>query len=398
MTGKTTMVSDEISKIAKHTFIPTVEFYRQIIDSIQDYSIITVDKDLIINSWSAGAEKLFGYSTNEVIGESFDIIFTEKDKKNEIPQKEINISLKEGRAVNNRWHLKKDGSKFFVNGLVFPFERENGTIIGFVKILRDLTHKKRDEDSIKKYIEELEELNTHKENILSIISHDLRSPLGGIITASEYLKNNFDTMERSEIKQMIGLIHRSTIKELNMLDYLVEWARIRYAAEVFSPHKIDLYENVDKAFKTLEDTAKTSEITLINRVESETFVYVDEHMLMSVLHNIISNAIKHSDKGDKITVSARKKEMNMVVEIKDNGEGMTKEIQEKLFTPQMSTLLKAREEKKGAGIGLLLVKEFLNKSNSEIWVESTEGEGSSFFFTLPVEKPMRDAEDPAKDD
>lgn len=378
------------SKITNHTFIPTVEFYRQIIDSIQDYSIFTVDKDLVINSWNAGAENLFGYSSNEVIGEFFDIIFTDEDKESGVPQQEINKSLKEGRAVDDRWHVRKDGTEFFANGLVFPLERENGELIGFVKILRDLTDKKRTEDSIRQYIQELEELNTHKENILSIISHDLRSPLGGIITASEYLKKNFDTMERSEIKEMIGLIHRSTVKELNMLDYLVEWARIKYAAEVFSPHKIDLSEQVEKAFELLRETAKNNEITLENNVEFATFVYADEHMLMSVLHNIISNAIKHSDDGDHITVSAMAKENNhnLVVEIKDTGEGMTKEIQDKLFTPQMSTLLKAREEKKGAGIGLLLVKEFLNKNESEIWVKSKEGEGSSFFFTLPTEPPV----------
>jgi PAS domain S-box-containing protein len=383
------MDKKDVSKNSKYTFIPTVEFYRQIIDSIQDYAIFTVDKDLVINSWNAGAENQFGYSSNEVLGEFFDIIFTDEDKESGVPQEEINTSLKEGRAVDNRWHVRKDGSKFFANGLVFPLKRENGALIGFVKILRDLTDKKRSEDSIKQYIEELEELNTHKENILSIISHDLRSPLGGIITASEYLKNNFDTMERDEIKEMIGLIHRSTVKELNMLDYLVEWARITYAAEVFSPHKIDLPEHVDKAFELLGETLINNEITLENKVKPSTFVYADEHMLMSVLHNIISNAIKHSDDGDRITVSAKARENNhsLVVEIKDTGEGMAKEIQDKLFSPQMSTLLKAREEKKGAGIGLLLVKEFLNKNESEIWVKSKEGEGSSFFFTLPTKSP-----------
>jgi len=376
-----------VSKITQHTFIPTVEFYRQIIDSLQDYSIFTVDRDMVINSWSAGAENLFGYSPNEIIGEVFDIIFTDEDKENGIPLNEISKALKEGRAVDDRWHVKKGGEKFFANGLVFPLERENGELIGFVKILRDLTAKKRAEESIKQYIEELEELNNHKENILSIISHDLRSPLGGIITASKYLKDNFDSMGRDEIKQMIGLIHRSTVKELNMLDYLVEWARIRYASEVFTPHKISLAEHVAKAIEILNEAAKSGGITLENKVKTGTIVFVDEHMLMSVLHNIISNAIKHSNKGDKITVSAKPKGDNIVVEIKDTGEGMTKEIQEKLFTPQMSTLLKAREEKKGAGIGLLLVKEFLNKNKSEIWVKSKKGEGSSFFFTLPTDEP-----------
>ncbi|MDQ3046921.1 MAG: ATP-binding protein [Bacteroidota bacterium] len=105
------------------------------------------------------------------------------------------------------------------------------------------------------------------------------------------------------------------------------------------------------------------------------------------MQNIVSNAIKHSNKDGEIKISATKKDGKLIVQIKDNGIGMTKEIQDKLFTPQMNTLSKARKENKGAGIGLLLVKGFLERNGGEIWVESIEGEGSSFYFTLPLEKP-----------
>jgi two-component system CheB/CheR fusion protein len=111
-------------------------------------------------------------------------------------------------------------------------------------------------------------------------------------------------------------------------------------------------------------------------------------MLLSVIQNIVSNAIKHSLPGGEITVSAKKADGKIIVRIKDSGLGMSKEVQRKLFTPQMSTLSKARKDNKGAGIGLLLVKGFLEKNNGEIWVESVEGIGSSFYFTLPLEKPL----------
>ncbi len=111
-----------------------------------------------------------------------------------------------------------------------------------------------------------------------------------------------------------------------------------------------------------------------------------------MLQNIVSNAIKHSNKGGKITITAKRKEDKMIVEIKDNGIGMSKEIQEKLFTPQVSALSKARKENKGAGIGLLLVKGFLEKNGGEIWVASIEGEGPTFYFTLPLDKPADEIE------
>ena len=376
------------SKVLKKQYIPTAEFYSQIIDSLQDYSIFTLDNDLKINSWSSGSSKIFGYETEEVIGEHFDIVFTEEDKKNDIPQKEISTALKEGRATDNRWHICKDGSLFYAYGLVFPLTGIDGEMLGYVKILRDLTDRKKSEEAIKKYVAELEELNTHKESVLAILSHDLRSPLGGIIGATEYLKSNFETMEHSAVKEMLELVHKSSIDELNMLDNLLEWARIKYASEAFSPTKIELVNYVQKVFDTLYETASLNMINLHHEIEENTTVFADGKMLLSVIQNIVSNAIKHTQPGGKITVSAKSKEDKIIVQIKDTGIGMSKEIQEKLFTPQMSTLSETRKGNKGAGIGLLLVKGFLEKNGGEIWVESVEGFGSSFYFTLPINQPL----------
>jgi PAS domain S-box-containing protein len=375
-----------VPKILKNQYIPTAEFYSQLIDSLQDYSIFTTDKDLVINSWSTGSETIFGYKTEEAIGKHFDLIFTEEDKINGIPKEEIDKALKEGRALDNRWHLCKDGSKFFAYGLVFPLTGIKGELLGYVKILRDLTERRKSEEAIKKHVKELEELNTHKDNILAILSHDLRSPLTGIIGVAEHLKSNFGKMKPDEIKQMLDLIYKTSKEELNMLDYLVEWARIKYASEAFFPTNIELVEYVNKVFHTLKEVASVNTINLHHEVEENTSVFADKKMLFSVLQNIVSNAIKHSRKGGKITITAKTKEDKIIIEIKDTGAGMSKEIQQKLFTPQMNSLSKARKEKKGAGIGLLLVKGFLEKNGGEIWVESTEGEGSSFYFTLPLHK------------
>ena len=241
------------TKVLKNQYIPTAEFYSQVIDSLQDYSIFTLDNDLIINSWNSGATKIFEYETEEIIGKQFEIIFTEKDKKNGMPKKEIETTIKEGKATDNRWHICKDGSEFYAYGLVFPLTGIDGETLGYVKILRDLTERKKSEDAIKKYVRELEELNAHKESVLAILSHDLRSPLTGIIATTEYLKSNFEKMDPSTIKKILELLHKSTKDELKMLDYLVEWARIKYAAEVFSPRKIELKQYVKKVFNTLNE-------------------------------------------------------------------------------------------------------------------------------------------------
>ena len=375
------------AKALKNKYIPTAEFYSQVIDSLQDYSIITLDKDFMINSWSSGAVKIFGYEADEVIGEPFDLIFTDEDKEHGIPKREVDTAIKEGRAIDNRWHICKDKSKFYAYGLVFPLLGIDGEMLGFVKILRDLTRRRKSEDDIKKYVKELEDLNSHKESILAILSHDLRGPLASIIQAADYLKSNIETIETTEAKELLELLHKASIDELNMLDYLLEWARIKYASDAFTPTKIELLEYVDKVFETLKETASINTINLHHEIEENTNVFADGKMLLSILQNIVSNAIKHSRKGGEITITAKKNEDRMIVEIKDSGVGMSKKIQDKLFTPQMDALAIARKENKGAGIGLLLVKGFLEKNGGEIWVESTEGVGSSFYFTLPLEKP-----------
>lgn len=251
-----------------------------------------------------------------------------------------------------------------------------------------MTDRKRSEDAIKKYVKELEELNTHKESVLAILSHDLRSPLTGIIGTAAYLREDFHKMKSEDVQEMLDLLYQSSKDELEMLDYLVEWARIKYASEVFSPTKIKLTDYIDKVFESLNETASIDAINLHHEIEGDTAVFADGKMLISIIQNIVSNAIKHSKKGGTITVSANNKQDKIIVQVKDTGTGMSKKIMEKLFTPQMKTLSEERKANKGAGIGLLLVKGFLEKNGGEIWVESFEGEGSSFYFTLLNEKPL----------
>jgi PAS domain S-box-containing protein len=375
-------------KILRNRYIPTAEFYSQIIDSLQDYSIFTLDKDYNINSWSSGSTKIFGYEAEEVIGESFNIIFTEEDLISEIPKREIEIALKDGRATDNRWHIAKDKSLFYAYGLVFPLFGLEGDLLGYVKILRNLTERKQSEDAIKNYVKELEELNTHKESVMAILSHDLRSPLTAIIGTAKYLKENFQSMKPEDVQEMLDLLYKSTNDELEMLDYLVEWARIKYATETFSPSLIKLNEYINKVFNSLNENASLKTINLHHEIGPEIAVFADGKMLISIIQNIVSNAIKHTDIGGSITISAKRNEDKIIIQIKDTGVGMSNEIVEKLFTPQMKKLSETRGKDKGAGIGLLLVKGFLEKNGGEIWVESLEGVGSTFYFTLLLEKPL----------
>lgn len=379
-------MKNERSTILSEQYMPSSEFCSQIIDSLQDYAIFTVDKRLNISSWNSAATKIFQFTTAEIIGKPFEIIFTAEDIKSGIPKVEIELALRDGRSNDIRWHLCKDGTTFYADGLVFPLKSEKDELVGFVKILRDITARKASEDAIIKYAKELEELNTHKENVLAILSHDLRSPLAGIIQGAEYLKLNYATIEPELAKELLEEFHIAAVDELAMLDYLVEWARIKYAAEAFVPTNINLSEAVVKVFKSLKETAAITSILFRNDVDDNCIVFADAKMVHSILHNLVSNAIKHSEIEGKIAISATESDDMMIVKIKDSGVGISQKKQDKLFSPQMKSLSKAVEKDKGAGIGLLLVKGFLEKNGGKVWVESAEGKGASFYFTLPVNK------------
>jgi PAS domain S-box-containing protein len=382
------------TKTLQNYYIPTAEFYSQIIDSLYDYSIFTLDTALNINSWSVGSSRIFGYETEETLGKPFDMIFTEDDKQKGEPAIEITTALQKGRAADNKWHIRKDGSTFYASGLVFPLIGMEGEMLGYVKILRDLTEKKKSEEAMQKYVKELEDLNMHKESVLDMLSHDLRSPLSRIIGIAQFLSSSFEQLPENEVKEMLGILHKSSQDELDMLDYLVEWSRIKYASEAFAPTKIELLSYVEKVFDILNETATVNTIHLHHQIEENTSVFADGRMLLSVLRNIVSNALKHTHQGGKISISAQKKENKVIVEVKDTGVGMSEEIQKKLFIPQMRSLSKTQKENAGVGIGLFLVKGLLEKNGGEIWVESIEGVGSSFYFTLPIDEPLQKANSP----
>lgn len=368
----------------KKEYLPTNDFYSQVVDSLEDYAVLTTDENLIINSWNSGAVSIFQHTPKEILGKHFKTIFTKEDIKKNIPSIEIHRAIKEGRAKDERWHLKKDKSTFYASGLVFPLNDENKNCIGFVKILRDLTDKKNAEVAIKKYLKELEELNIHKEKTLSVLSHDLRSPLTSMLASTTFLKSKFETLKPTDALQMLDILHVSTKNMLGMLNNLVEWARIKYAAEIFTPEILNLRNYVFQITESAHENSALKEIAVVNNVADNLEVFADRKMLNSILHNILSNAIKYTPISGKITINARTYKSIVKVEVKDSGVGMSKEAIKKLLSSEIQAPKTSITSEDGAGIGLLLVKGFLEKNRGKISIKSQIGKGTSFFFSLPL--------------
>ncbi|HPD94616.1 MAG: tetratricopeptide repeat-containing sensor histidine kinase [Bacteroidales bacterium] len=259
-----------------------------------------------------------------------------------------------------------------------------------LKELNKILRQQKDEIQVsKKELEEvnqkLTETNATKDKFFSIIAHDLRSPFNALLGFSEMLDEEFDSYGTEEKKKLINYIHLGVQNTFNLLENLLQWAKSQRGTISFEPVKIDLRLLATATCKLLNQQAEDKSIKLVNHIPENMYIQADYNMISTVIRNLVSNAIKFTPKGGEVRIEAELTADNDFVRIavKDNGGGISEDTQSKLFsiTGNVSTL--GTENEIGTGLGLILCKEFVEKHNGKIWVESEVGKGSSFYFTIP---------------
>lgn len=240
-------------------------------------------------------------------------------------------------------------------------------------------------NTIEKDAEHLSKLNAEKNKFFSIIAHDLRGPFTGLLGISDILKSQMDQMDTAEITEMVGLLSESANQVFDLLENLLVWARMQMNSMVFTPAHLFLKPLALDLGKLIEHHTTLKNLTFHIEVDEALQVFADVNMLKTLLRNLVSNALKFTPKGGKITLSAwQQKNGEIVVAVKDNGIGMHKSLIDKLFMLDQKTSRPGTDGESSSGLGLLLCKEFIEKHGGRIWVESEEGKGSSFFLTFPV--------------
>ncbi len=239
----------------------------------------------------------------------------------------------------------------------------------------------RQHDAISRQADELRELNALKDKIFSIIAHDLRSPLFSLITMLNIAKEGHFTAE--SFKEILDELLINVNYTTSLLENLLTWAKNQMHGTKVNPKNFDLGQLVNSSIQLLNETAETKEIKLKNSIAEGTYVFADTDMADIVIRNLISNAIKFCNAGDKITVWNSVAEGMVTVCVEDTGIGMTDDVLQKLFGTQINSMPGTKNEK-GTGLGLILCKEFIQMNGGAIWAESKPAKGSKFFFTLPV--------------
>ena len=256
-----------------------------------------------------------------------------------------------------------------------PFFDVDNTFLGYIGSCYDITENKNNEL-------QLIELNAEKNKFFSIIAHDLKNPFNSIIGYSELLVEQIRDKDYEKIEEFSNIIFQSSNRAMDLLTNLMAWAQSQSGRMDFNPTNFDIIPLIDEVTLLLKDFASHKSILILNSLPSSIHVYADKEMIGTVLRNLISNAIKFTQPEGKVTISAMEMQNHLIVSVSDTGVGISKERIDKLFNISDCYSTPGTQNEKGTGLGLILCKEFVNKNNGEIWVESKAGEGTTLNFSL----------------
>lgn len=261
--------------------------------------------------------------------------------------------------------------------------KENGKPMYFDGALEDITEKKALE-------KKLNELNTSKNKFFSILSHDLKGAFGQFIGATDLILDEINNFDKEQIENIVKLLNEQAERSYKLLENLLDWSKSQEGILKFQPEPIDLYVLINEIIEYYSQAAKKKFINLLLKLKGHLIVYADKYMLSTVLRNLVSNAIKFTDKGGIVSVSAREVVdiegfvgKVLEVSVEDTGVGIEKERIENIFNLEGNYSTKGTGGEQGTGLGLVLCKEFIEKHGGKIWVDSELGKGSIFKFIIP---------------
>ena len=232
--------------------------------------------------------------------------------------------------------------------------------------------------------DQLKDLNSTKDKLFSIISHDLRSPFNTILGFEELLINNYHEFSDDERKNMINQLHKTSNQTYDLVENILNWARIQTRNIKYEPNKFNLKEFFTRKFDLYEKIAENKGISLLNMLDENLNVYTDVNFLETILRNLINNAIKFTPSGGTVQITADSGQNEIIISVNDSGIGMTKDQIETLFHIEKNKSTGGTNGEKGSGLGLILCKEFIEEYKGTITVKSDPDKGSTFSFTVPA--------------
>ena len=325
----------------------------------------------------------FGKNPEEIIGKTpFDIFPHEEAEKRLQLVRNVFMTGEKGEIEVKVVNIQGE-DKFYLT-MADPIKDSKGNILWVTCISKDITLRKKAEEELKLKNELLKASSAEKDKFFSIVAHDLRGPMNGFLGLTSIMVDDIEELSAFELKEIATTMRTSAINIYRLIENLLEWSKMQRGKISFDPQPMFLKSSLTKSIELMKDTAIRKAIELRISIPNQYVVFADIHMLETIIRNLISNSIKFSFKGGTIEISASKTENDMMqIVVKDFGIGMGEEMVSKMFNLTENINRKGTEGEPSTGLGLILCKEFVEKQGGKIWAESTEGEGTSFIFTLP---------------
>lgn len=274
-----------------------------------------------------------------------------------------------------------DGRRMYLLESAAPIFNKNGTVTGAVITAVDVTLQKKAEEALRESESNLRELIATKNKFFNIIAHDLKNPFTSLIGSSELLGHYIDQLDLQKIEALAAIINDASKRGYGILQNLLDWSRSQTGMLKISPERINIRSLIDEH---INEIPLNKQILITSLIKEDIFVNTDRNVLDTIIRNLIDNAIKFTPRNGKIFIDATRKDGKYIISVKDTGVGISAEKLENIFRPENHLSEPGTENEPGTGLGLKLCREFIEKLDGEIWVESIENEGSTFMISIPA--------------
>ena len=362
--------------------------YQILIESVRDYAIFVLDTEGRISTWNIGAERLKGYKPSEIIGKHFSTFYGQEDIESRKPWRELEIAQAEGRVEDEGWRIRKDGTRFWANVVITALRGDDGKLIGYAKVTRDLTERRLAElkaiDDARR-LSESESANKAKAEFLAAMSHELRTPLNAIGGFAQLISMGVHGPVTEQQKEDLDRISASQRHLLGIINDILNFSRIEAGRIEYHIARIDLKATIETVFQMVYPLALHKGIKLeVEECPPGIAGLGDVSKTEQILINLVSNAVNFTEGGGKITIGCGFADSGVWIRVRDTGVGIPAEKQESIFEPFVQVGRSLTTAHRGTGLGLAISREMARGMAGDLTVESKPGEGSSFTVWLPM--------------
>ncbi|KAF1942113.1 two-component system protein A [Clathrospora elynae] len=361
------------------------ETYRILVETVRDYAIFMLDPSGHIATWNAGAQSFKGYTPAEIIGQHFSKFYSQEDRNNNKPARELRDALSDGRCEDEGWRFRKDGSKFWANVVITPIYRDD-VLLGFSKVTRDLTERRKAENSL---IAAYEEASKLKSEFLANMSHEIRTPMHGMLSALTLL---LDTKLNDDQRELTQVIQESGDVLLQVINDILDYSKLASGSFSIS-HDIISVPDIIQSVLRAHQACHRPEVKLESFLDPQLprSAEGDSLRYRQIVQNLLSNALKFTETGYVRMIVRLKKEdegyFTILTEVVDSGIGVPANGSNTLFTPFTQFDNSATKRYKGTGLGLSICKSLAELMGGNIGFHpNPEGRGSVFWFTAKLKK------------